>query len=264
MKETVNVKKSWLIAGAAIFALLIVVVALIFSLYLGFFYVREGSKESQTSSLTETASLTQHTTTETTTETLPFETETTQAITTVQAATVTQQTTAASTSPAAATQGRQYVTDMRYTLNGGAAGTNGPGKFTGHILNGKPEDSNGVFVYDNGGKYTGGFINGKRSGQGKWISNQDVSYSGEWNNDLRNGQGVMITAAGDTLSGTFKKDKPNGMIIAEFSNGEKFVGNCINGIIHGYGTYYRADGTISYQGLWENDELVSQVFLDMP
>ena len=49
----------------------------------------------------------------------------------------------------------------------------------------------------------------------------------------------------------------NGQGTFTWANGEKYVGENMNGMMHGQGTYTYADGTIE-KGLWKNDEFVGE------
>ena len=51
-----------------------------------------------------------------------------------------------------------------------------------------------------------------------------------------------------------KDGKPDGIGIYTRSNGEKYVGEYMNGASNGKGIIYNADGTVSQEGVFENGQ----------
>lgn len=44
--------------------------------------------------------------------------------------------------------------------------------YIGKFLNNKPEDQNGIFIWNNGDLYHGSFVSGMKHGIGKWQSGE--------------------------------------------------------------------------------------------
>jgi len=107
------------------------------------------------------------------------------------------------------------------------------GEYTGYILDGKPEDPSGTFIWANGSKYIGSWKNGAKNGQGTTTYFNGDTYVGEWKNGVHSGQGTY-----------------------NWLNGGKYAGEWKNGKRHGYGTSYNADGTIRQQGQWQDGGFV--------
>ena len=180
--------------------------------------------------------------------------------------------------PPVATSQTEFVTDMPYSIFG-ISGTEHTGLYTGYVLDGKPEDPNGTFVYDDDyGTYVGGWKDGVRSGQGTATWSDEV-YVGEWRDGQRTGQGTSTFENGDVYSGEWKDNKYNGQGTYTWPDGRKYVGEWrdgqrtgqgsftyANGDVYsgewkddkrdGYGTVYDADGKITKQGQWKDGEFV--------
>jgi len=265
MSETVKIKKSWLIAGGAVLAAL-----LVGGLLAGGFFLGRGG--------------------------LPAREKTVE-------------------QPPA--QAGDYVTEMRYSVTG-IDGEESLGTYTGHVVNGLPEDENGVFEYDDGAKYVGGWKDGKQHGWGTETYSFG-EYVGEFRNGLPNGQGTLTENWGDVMSGewkdgfpvaqneepaataapptttkaptttrattttkaatttkattqgTVREVYPNGSVYegpivngkrngyGTFSvyNGNKYVGNFVDGDYNGQGTFYFANGD-KYVGNFVNGDFNGQ------
>jgi hypothetical protein len=104
-------------------------------------------------------------------------------------------------------------------------------------------------------KYVGEFKDDKFNGQGTYTFTNGDKYVGEWKDGKANGQGMYTFVNGYKYVGEFKDDKRNGLGTATLANGDKYVGEWKDGNYHGQGIEYRADGTISRSGRWENSRL---------
>jgi hypothetical protein len=100
---------------------------------------------------------------------------------------------------------RVYVANQAYTLRIATQGQEG--KFTGYMLNGKPDDSNGTYVADAGWKYVGAWKDGKMHGQGtlSW-GDEGYMYVGQWKNGKRDGYGTSSQGGSVISQGQWKND----------------------------------------------------------
>ena len=175
----------------------------------------------------------------------------------------------------AATGGNpRNVTDYPLTLSDGETG-----RYTGKLVNGKAEDSNGKFVGDddytyiggfsnncfngqgavtfsNGNKYVGGFKNGSFDGQGTYTWEDGDVYTGSFKDGNFNGQGTLTWTSGGEYTGEWKDGKRDGQGTYKYDNGYKYIGGFKDGKRDGYGTMYNADGTIDKQGEWRAGDFI--------
>jgi len=182
-------------------------------------------------------------------ETQPAEDETTESPA-IETTTETQ--TQTTTTKPTTTDGRERVTNMRYTITLSDGDTRS-GAYTGYTLNGKPEDSNGRFEQDNGSVYVGAWKNGKRDGQGTLNSYTGDKYVGAFKNNDYHGQGTYTYSTGEKYVGDFKDGQMDGQGTYTLADGRKYVGAIQNGRKNGYGTLYDARGNILEQGRYRND-----------
>jgi hypothetical protein len=68
------------------------------------------------------------------------------------------------------------------------------------------------------------------------------------------GQGNFTS--GDSYEGQYVNGKLSGLGTYIFKNGEKYVGQFENGNFNGFGTLYSANGEILKQGFFEDDVFV--------
>ena len=146
------------------------------------------------------------------------------------------------------------------------------GLYEGETVDGLRE-GHGTVRWTNGDEYVGSFNAGYRSGQGKYVIEQqkriyngmwrrskrhgkgketfaDAStYEGMYANDLFNGEGKRTTAAG-TYDGFFELGMKHGegrMLWVEARS--SYNGHWKDGFFHGMGEYLGKDGT-TYNGEW--------------
>mgnify|MGYP000134292700 CR=1 FL=1 len=140
------------------------------------------------------------------------------------------------------------------------------GKWENDMANGE-----GEMIYMSGDIYEGNWVNGVRDGKGKMIYISGDVYEGNWANDVRDGDGEIRYSNGNIFSGNFISDKPFGIgiiidsarnkIIGEisddgiikntdrdkdgiinYSNGDKYTGNIIDGMANGKGYIIYSNG----------------------
>ena len=135
------------------------------------------------------------------------------------------------------------------------------------------EDSNSdvldgyvVKRFSNNDKYEGFYFNGKRCGKGTYIWGSGDKYTGQWVDGLFHGFGLLELSTGDSFKGHFFKGQPHGMGVKKhgktgirvegefvcgeangfcsklFQNGDVYVGNLKNGLMHNYGEYTWSSG----------------------
>jgi serine/threonine protein kinase len=139
-----------------------------------------------------------------------------------------------------------------------------------------------VFSYANGDKYVGGFLDDKYHGQGKYTNKEGQTFEGNYVQDKRVGKGIIRFPDGETQESFYVDDKATNPITVRFSRGDtyigdvnpetnrwqgrgtysfkdgrRFVGEYRDGKRNGFGTMYRADGTIDQNGIWRDDEFIS-------
>ena len=82
------------------------------------------------------------------------------------------------------------------------------------------------------------------------------TYVGGLKDGKGHGKGTYTHASGETYVGEFKDGIKHGAGTLTMMDGRKYVGKYKENVPHGFGTGYFADGTIDYQGEWENGERV--------
>ena len=136
-------------------------------------------------------------------------------------------------------------------------------------LNGDCENGEGLFAYPDGSKYEGQFLEGKPDGWGTFTNPAGEKYVGTFRQGLRHGKGTLYFAdstyiTGDWVEGEYMGNsqiEPGrvGCIVGDCTNGRgtyifkdgiaKYVGDFRNGMPHGDGVIYYANGE-RYVGHW--------------
>ena len=150
----------------------------------------------------------------------------------------------------------EYVTDLPYSVFGND-GAEFKGKYTGYVVDGKPEDTNGTFIYDDGSTYVGGWKDGVRSGQGTATWNNGAIYLGEWKDDQRNGQGTITWADGAKYVGAWENSNRSGQGTMTYSGGAVYVGEFKLDLRNGQGTTTWPNGDV-YIGAYKDDRRSGQ------
>ncbi len=141
-------------------------------------------------------------------------------------------------------------------------------EYDGEFINGKKE-GHGIMYFANGDKYDGNWENDNANGYGEMIYSNGEVYAGNWINNIREGNGKMSYLNKNVFSGNFMNDKPYGIgiikdssnneIIGEinndgiiknnaqsgiinYSNGDKYTGNIIDGMANGKGYMIYSNG----------------------
>jgi hypothetical protein len=94
------------------------------------------------------------------------------------------------------------------------------------------------------------------NGQGTYTWADGRKYVGQFSNDKRNGQATIIFPNGDKYVGQYKDDLFNGQGTYTWADGRKYVGQWSNDKKNGLGTFTLANGTISKEGIWNDDKFV--------
>jgi len=124
--------------------------------------------------------------------------------------------------------------------------------FAGNFDNGQAS-GNGTMSWKNGDSYVGHWQGGNRTGFGIFSWSNGNLYKGNFKSAKLNG-GTFIWKDGQKYEGQFKDGFRSGFGTFYYADGEKYVGNWENGDKNGEGTLYKSDGTISYKGLWKNNQ----------
>ncbi len=106
-------------------------------------------------------------------------------------------------------------------------------------LEGNCENGYGKYNCDCGYVYEGEFKDGEKVNG--TLTKKDLVYTGAFNNDLAEGFGVMKYKDGSWFEGTFKKNAPDGYGTYHFSNGQKYIGEVIDGSFSGLGIQISKD-----------------------
>lgn len=103
--------------------------------------------------------------------------------------------------------------------------------------------------------FTGELKDGERDGHGV-ERNKDFIYIGLWLRGLKHGQGYWRHVDGTTYEGEWKAGKRDGL--GTFTNPglDRYDGEFVNNVRHGFGAYMTFDGSQrSYDGWYENNEM---------
>ncbi|XP_075035766.1 radial spoke head 10 homolog B isoform X2 [Mixophyes fleayi] len=105
----------------------------------------------------------------------------------------------------------------------------------------KDKEGWGVQRFKSGNIYEGQWQNNKFHGMGrmKWLSSNE-EYMGQWEHGIQNGLGTHTW---------FLKRVPG----SQYSLRNEYVGNFVDGVRHGQGRYYYANGAM-YDGEWKNNK----------
>lgn len=146
-------------------------------------------------------------------------------------------------------------------------------KYTGSY-NSAGRQGYGAYRYVGGDMYFGDYLNNERSGYGTYITKYGYSisncpnamvYVGEWKEDNKHGTGTCYDADGKLVYyGKFMYDRPTGNYpsagyeswrweAVSYDNGDKYVGELLNGKRSGKGIYLWSNGDAWY-GSWNDGE----------
>ena len=114
----------------------------------------------------------------------------------------------------------------------------------------------GRLYYQNGDYYEGQFSDGKKDGLGTQTYKDGRKYVGQFKDNRRNGQGILKFANGSKYVGESKENNFDGQGTHTFTDGSKWVGTFKNNYLNGFATIYNADGSIEYEGIFKDSELM--------
>jgi hypothetical protein len=135
-------------------------------------------------------------------------------------------------------------------------------KFVGEFKQGKP---NGYLThtYPNGDQYMGYWKNGKWDGTGTFTHAGGGGFSGKFK-DGELIEGDVCNADRSCDSGKFKDGKLYGVGTRNFSNGDQYYGEFLDGMINGQGAYARKSNGKTYVGIWDKNNFVREADINLP
>jgi tetratricopeptide (TPR) repeat protein len=129
-------------------------------------------------------------------------------------------------------------------------------RYEGNWKDGK-ENGKGKMMYSDGRKYDGEWKDGKQNGKGIMLYSDGRKYDGEWKDGYQYGKGVSYFSDGSIeKNGYWNDDGFSGYGTRVYDNG-KYVGNFVNSLMEGEGTFYWNDGD-KYEGGWVGGERTGQ------
>ncbi len=163
-----------------------------------------------------------------------------------------------SLSPCPSDQNATY--DMCFGTYDWTSGDNKGDKYIGEwkkdIMHGQ-----GMYIFANGDRYQGAWKDGKKHGPGIYLYLADNefkgdTYVGEYMNDIKNGQGTYIWKDGFKYTGNWLDNNQDGQGIYIYPDGSKELGEFKNGLLNGFAIRYNADGSITQEGIFKDDEFL--------
>jgi uncharacterized caspase-like protein len=135
-------------------------------------------------------------------------------------------------------------------------------KFIGEFSQGKP---NGYLthIYPNGDQYMGYWKHGKWDGTGNFKNAAGGGFSGKFK-DGELIEGDVCNADRSCDIGKFKGGKLHGVGTRNFSNGDQYYGEFLEGSIHGQGVLARKSNGKTYVGIWEKNNFVREADINLP
>lgn len=101
--------------------------------------------------------------------------------------------------------------------------------------------------------YTGAWYLGRRHGEGssKWLENGvEMSHTGTTKNDRFDGSGVFTVAGYSVYEGEFLGGLYHGKGTLELTNGDRYVGTWVDGLLDGHAHYLNQNTGMEYDGEW--------------
>ena len=140
------------------------------------------------------------------------------------------------------------------------AGDNKGDKYIGEWKKDKMHGQ-GMYIFANGDRYQGAWKEGKKHGPGIYLYLADNefkgdTYVGEYMDDIKNGQGTYIWKDGSKYTGNWLDNNQDGQGIYIYPDGSKEVGEFKNGLLNGFAIRYNADGSITQEGIFKDDEFL--------
>jgi hypothetical protein len=129
--------------------------------------------------------------------------------------------------------------------------------YTGYFLDAPIKHGQGICIYLDGRVFDGTYSHGSKV-DGKMTYEDKSVYLGQWHNNARHGRGTYTFPNGVIYRGEFVQDQFCGEGMLTCTSGVRYVGGWKNGIRHGHGRDFRADGTmIRQEGMWKNGKRLS-------
>ena len=163
-----------------------------------------------------------------------------------------------SLSPCPSDQNATY--DMCFGTYDWTSGDNKGDKYIGEWKKDKMHGQ-GMYIFANGDRYQGAWKDGKKHGPGIYLYLADNefkgdTYVGEYMDDIKNGQGTYIWKDGSKYTGNWLDNNQDGQGIYIYPDGSKEVGEFKNGLLNGFAIRYNADGSITQEGIFKDDEFL--------
>ena len=163
-----------------------------------------------------------------------------------------------SLSPCPSDQNATY--DMCFGTYDWTSGDNKGDKYIGEWKKDKMHGQ-GMYIFANGDRYQGAWKEGKKHGPGIYLYLADNefkgdTYVGEYMDDIKNGQGTYIWKDGSKYTGNWLDNNQDGQGIYIYPDGRKEVGEFKNGLLNGFAIQYDADGSITQEGIFKDDEFL--------
>ena len=163
-----------------------------------------------------------------------------------------------SLSPCPSDQNATY--DMCFGTYDWTSGDNKGDKYIGEWKKDKMHGQ-GMYIFANGDRYQGAWKDSKRHGPGIYLYLADNEfkgdiYVGEYKFDVHNGQGTYIFKDGSKYTGNWLDNNPSGQGIFIYTDGSKDVGEFKNGLLNGFAIKYDANGSITQEGIFKDDEFL--------
>ncbi|WGZ94907.1 MAG: hypothetical protein QJT81_02660 [Candidatus Thiothrix putei] len=135
--------------------------------------------------------------------------------------------------------------------------------FEGNMLSGKPHGE-GILTYPDGTQFKGTWENGLATGYAEFVASDGSHYEGMWWNDSPSGgrtkysevipgKGIFTDSNGGQIKGDFDSAWTcRGTYL--YADGKRYEGYIDQGKRKGIGKLFNADGTLQYEGQWEDDK----------
>jgi hypothetical protein len=110
--------------------------------------------------------------------------------------------------------------------------------------------------------YEGEWINGKLNGKAKYVNAKGVKFVGFFKNDKKNGFGKELTSSAIYIGEYISNDR-QGMGIEVYDSGVSYIGEWKKDIYNGKGVFYKTDGAIRSEGIFEDGWLKVKSKIDV-
>ncbi len=134
--------------------------------------------------------------------------------------------------------------------------------YEGEWLNGL-RHGKGKQYWANGDFYEGEFVNGLKNGQGTYVYANKAIAKGVWKNNVLIGENSIAKTSENRLSAPVEHiqsrclvpgDCKNGYGVFVFDDGRRYEGNFKNAKFEGKGSFFNAEGKLTYEGQWANNK----------